>query len=169
MEILQAWAGHCQNSSSDKVWAACLTTDHQVIAVNGKRGGTLRTTTNQFDDAAKAQAYYESKVAEKSQKNGYKPVPFDDPYTSIPSFGTPSLLTATATPDNPTYQTSHVTPITFAELTQALLRPRFGITEKINGERTLIASDGKTLTAYNRRGTPISSVPDAARSLLQLD
>jgi len=169
MIILEQWAGHCLNTKSDKVWAACLTVDHQVISVNGRRGSALRTTSNQFADAAEAKTYYDAKVAEKSQRNGYAPVKFDDPDIGIPSFGIPSQTTTTINPIAPTYMVSHITPSTLEEVTQAMSRPGYaGITEKINGERTLLAYDGTTLTAYNRRGKPISTIPETARVLEKL-
>ena len=62
MIIVEQWVGHCFNTKSDKVWAACLTADNQVISVNGRRGTALRTTSNQFPDAAQAKTYWSDQL-----------------------------------------------------------------------------------------------------------
>jgi hypothetical protein len=43
---------------------------------------------------------------------------------------------------------------------------RYGVTEKANGERCLLASEGDRLLAFNRNGDPATTVPAAAQALL---
>jgi len=156
MLIETQWAGHCQDGTSDKVWAACLTADHQVIAVHGRRGSALRQTINQFPDGTSAKKHYDAKVAEKSQR--YTATAFDT--IGIPSFGEAQRLSTPASPQTAVYQVTHILPLSKDELLSALSDARYGLTEKINGERTIIAFDGHTLRAYNRRG--LESSPPAA-------
>src|SRR5260370_11545419 len=111
------------------------------------------------------------KKAEK-QREGYTAVPFDDPYYGVKSFGTtasPAPAPASAPAIKPTvYRCSHLTPISEGDLKRYLAAPAYAISEKVNGERCLVAFDGTTLRSFNRKGQESSPVPPAALALRQL-
>src|SRR5690242_14452306 len=161
--ILEQWAGHFQATGSDKVWGAAYTDDGQVMSVWGRRGSALQRGTKPFADQQAASRAFSAKVRKKQQE-GYRPVPFDDARYGVPTFG-PSAPGGTTTPlvldeggsvlqDAPVYQVSYVTPLDREQVYACTQQGgAYGVTEKINGERCVVAFDGQeTLTAYNRKG-----------------
>lgn len=173
---IQAWAGWFhQGSASDKVWAGAVR-GATFRSAWGRRGSALSRGEKAFDSPAKALKQFTAKVNEKASE-GYAPVGFDEPPTGIPFLfdeqasadtpGNPPPVLA-STPKTSHYITAHVLPLTADELEAALYDPRQGLSEKINGERTLIACDCHTLTAYNRKGQQISLVPTGAQPLLRI-
>lgn len=175
MTIIEQWAGHFQAGSSDKVWAATYTQDGQFLSVWGRRGSALQRSQKQFGTSAAAAKEFTAKVKKKISE-GYRSVPFDDGRYGIPTFGIPAGLTCSPelaareqTQSQPVYLASHVTPLTLEQLQECLRSPAYGATEKINGERCLIAFDGRdVLTAYNRKEIATAHAPYAAQALARL-
>jgi ATP-dependent DNA ligase len=63
---------------------------------------------------------------------------------------------------------SRVTATALDALDSAIDDPAVGLTEKVNGERCALKSDGETLTAYNRLGKALPGLPRSAGTLLRL-
>ena len=177
----EQWAGHYAQGGSDKVWGAGWE-DTTVKIVWGKRGAALQHGDKSFPDAAAAEKHYRKKVAEKVAE-GYVGVAFDHPNYGIPSFfptanrsaaepdfNSMSAVATTATVTKTSeYVTSHVLPLDWAEVEVALVSPLYGLTEKVNGERCIVTCDAHgQLTAYNRKGVKVSTVPEAAQDLAKL-
>jgi hypothetical protein len=72
------------------------------------------------------------------------------------------------TPSPLGYEACTVRGVEEPRLQQLLGDPDCGITEKVNGERCLLRSDGQVLVAYNRKGQQMSAPPAGALHLLRL-
>jgi predicted DNA-binding WGR domain protein len=177
MTILNQWAGHFQAGGSDKVWAAASTDDGQLLSVWGRRGSTLQSGTKTLANQEAASKAFNAKVKKKCAE-GYQSVPFDDPRYGIPAFGAGGLEVGMSNPHlkafeqdrvRPVYLTSHVTPLSWAQLQECFQHEAYGVTEKINGVRCLVAFDGhETMITYNRRGMPLTSASSATQALKRL-
>jgi len=188
-KIIEQWAGHYLGGGSDKVWSAAYTTDGQFLSTWGRRGAALQRGERPLADEAAAKKLFEKKRNEKMSE-GYQAVPFDNLTYGIPSFD-PALVVTTADANanvnaaangdtapatvapsvaRPVYATSHVMPLELVELEAALADPGYGISEKVNGERCVVACGGgdQPVRAYNRRGIEVSSAPHAALALAGL-
>jgi len=170
-EVVAQFAGHFGQGGSDKVWGAAYDSSGLLVTVWGRRGAALQRGEKQFATAAEAAKQYQKKVQEKLGE-GYSPIPFDDASYGVPAFGsavgelpTPFVAKAASTP---AYVVSHVLPLDQAALQAAAANPRFGLQEKVNGERCVVAFDGTSLVAYNRKGVPATTVPAAAHALTAL-
>jgi hypothetical protein len=82
--------------------------------------------------------------------------------------GEPSASQGGQMPSSLGYVACNVRAIDERRLRHMLADPGFGITEKVNGERCLIRSDGQELVAYNRKGQQMSAPPVGAFHLLRL-
>lgn len=173
-EFIEQWAGHCQEGSSNKVYGIGLFRDGDrgiVRACWGPFGASLNPGewTDSFD---KAKKLYDSKKKDKEGK-GYAAATFAavgiTPFGAIDStVVAPPTSTAPAKEASFPYVAAHVMPLSEAQLAEAIASPAQGVSEKVNGERTFIYSDGQTLTAFNRRGQVVSTVPEAAQCLSAL-
>ena len=169
-EVVAQFAGHFGQGGSDKVWGAAYDKTGLLVTVWGRRGAALQRGEKQFATEAEAAKQYQKKLGEKVSE-GYVAVPFDDAQYGIPAFGRNAVL---ATPvvakaaSLPAYTVSHVLPLDQPALQAAAADPRYGVQEKVNGERTVVAYDGTQLTVYNRRGVMQSTVPAAALALTSL-
>jgi len=172
-DTITNWAGWYNQGGSDKVWGGAVqgTTFRSVW---GKRGGSLARGEKVLATAAAARSLYDKKVAEKASE-GYHPVPFDDAGTGIPFLfdaqGGPAgsvTVTRTAVPRQTILASGHVLPMDAADLDAAIESAAHALSEKVNGERCLVAYDGSALTAYNRKGQLVALPPAAAKNLMAL-
>jgi len=172
-ETEQHWAGWRHGAGSDKVWGGAVR-GTVFRSTWGRRGSSLQTGTKVCATVAEALKLYTRKVAEKAAE-GYVPVAFDHPDTGVPVLfpehgdeeGVPTR-TATAAPKEVAYVCEHVLPLDLCDLPHALEDPAYGVCEKMNGERCLVAFDGQVLRAYNRKGQATPLVPPGARALTAL-
>ncbi|HLY25691.1 MAG TPA: WGR domain-containing protein [Aggregatilineales bacterium] len=170
-KIVEQWAAAYQGGTSDKVWAGAYTDDGIFLSTWGRRGSNLQQGVKPLGSVAAASKEYQKKVGEKKSE-GYTQVGFNDSYYQVRSFD-PTLVAAApkpaATPaPAPLYLTSHVTACDERALKQYLEMPSYGLSEKVNGERTVLSYDGKTLKAFNRKGQPCATVPSGAQPLVYL-
>jgi len=193
-KIIEQWAGHYLGGGSDKLWAGAYTQDGQFLSKWGRRGAALQKGEKPVADQAAAKKVFEKKRNEKISE-GYQAVPFDNSTYGISSFD-PALAGVTAAAPStvggsnadgtdPTtaanlttmpaattscYATSHVMPLELAELEAALAEAACGVSEKVNGERCVVACEGlgQPVRAYNRRGSEVSNAPHAALALAKL-
>ena len=172
-DAIAAWAGWYNQGGSDKVWGGAVQ-GATFRSVWGKRGGSLARGEKVLATAAAARALYDKKVSEKASE-GYHPVPFDDAGTGIPFLfdaqgGSTSIVTVTRTavPRQTVFASGHVLPMDAAELDAAIESVAHALSEKVNGERCLVAYDGSALTAYNRKGQLVALPPAAAQHLIAL-
>jgi len=173
---VECWAGHYGQGGSDKVWGGAVT-GCAFISVWGRRGGALQRGEKTLKTAEDALKLFRKKAQEKASE-GYKEITFGDSIYGVPVLveagqgsGAGAMTTASPTPALPkpsVYATGHVLPMDDAELDASLLSPRHGVSEKINGERCVIAYDGAALAAYNRKGQRVSTVPVSAQPLARL-
>lgn len=195
-KVVRCWAGRCTQGGSDKVWAAALVlalasdsplddsddaVNWHLLAVYGKTGGNLQGgTLPSAKKRAGAEADFTAKVKEKSGAHHYEPVEFA-PF--VPSFKVPLVFAigeGDATLPAPVavpaerddvasrYVVSAVSPVSEARLRALLEDGRYAMSEKVNGERCWVVSDGKSLLAYNRQGVRMSAPPEGALALLAL-
>lgn len=176
MAVVEQWAGKFRNGASDKVWGGAFTDDGRFLSTWGRRGASLSVGDKPCASQAAAGAEFAKKVRQK-QSEGYVAVAFDDPEYGIPSFGPPVLGGASASVTASVvglvrkirYQTAHVMPLSAGALEAAVSSPLYGVSEKVNGERCVIAvSSTGQIEAYNRRGQLSSTVPEGARGLDEL-
>ncbi len=173
IDSIEQWAGHFAQGGSDKVWGGAVQ-GATFISTWGKRGSALQRGEKVCKSNDEALKLFRKKAQEKASE-GYKTVAFGDPAYGIPVLigpaagGSVSVTVTTTVPPKPTvYATGHVLPMEEAELEACLASPLYGVSEKINGERCVVAFDGATLTAYNRKGQQVSTVPDSTRALAAL-
>lgn len=172
-ETGQSWAGWRRGNGSDKVWGGAVR-GVEFRSTWGRRGSNLQTGTKVCATVAQALTLYTKKVTEKAAE-GYVPVAFDHPDTGIPFLfpehgdnAGPTTLTVTSAPKETFYICEHILPLDVADLDHVLESADYGVSEKVNGERCLVASDGQTLRAYNRKGQAVALVPSGARPLAAL-
>jgi len=173
---VECWAGHYAQGGSDKVWGGAVT-GRTFISTWGRRGGALQRGEKTLKTAEDALKLFRKKAQEKASE-GYKEIAFGDPIYGVPVLvevgqgsdagGATVASPSPALPKPSVYATGHVLPMDEAELDACLLSPRHGVSEKINGERCIVAYDGATLTAYNRKGQQVSTVPVSAQPLARL-
>ncbi len=173
------WAGHYARGGSDKVWGGAVR-GCTFVSTWGRRGGALQRGEKVLKTAEAALALFQKKAQEKASE-GYQDIAFGDPVYGVPvlietagdgatagtSVMAPAIVT-TITPKPSVYATGHVLPLEEAELAHCLDSPHYGVSEKVNGERCVVAFDGVTLTAYNRKGQPVSTAPVSAHALVAL-
>lgn len=170
--VVECWAGHYAQGGSDKVWGGAVR-GRTFVSMWGRRGAALQRGEKTLKTAEDALKLFRKKAQEKAAE-GYKEIAFDDPAYGVPAlFGATGGAMATvalspAAPKPSVYVTGHVLPMDEAELEACLASPRHGVSEKINGERCVVACDGATLAAYNRKGQLVSTVPEGARALAAL-
>ncbi len=173
---VECWAGHYAQGGSDKVWGGAAR-GCTFVSTWGRRGGALQRGEKTLKTAEAALALFRKKAREKAAE-GYKSIAFGDPVYGVPVLvgpdpaavaGDATVATPmTVAPKPSVYATGRVLPMDEAELDACLASPNHGVSEKINGERCVVAFDGAALTAYNRKGQPVSTVPIAAQSLAAL-
>ena len=172
-DTIAGWGGWYNQGGSDKVWGGAVqgTTFRSVW---GKRGSSLTRGEKVLATSLAARTLYDKKVAEKASE-GYCPVPFDDAGTGIPFLfdtqGGPAgsvTVTRTAAPRQTVFASGHVLPMDAADLDAAIESVAHALSEKVNGERCLVAYNGAILTAYNRKGQRVTLPPAAARNLVAL-
>jgi len=173
IDSIEQWAGHFAQGGSDKVWGGAVR-GATFISTWGKRGSALQRGEKVCKSNEEALKMFRKKAQEKASE-GYKNVAFGDPAYGVPVLigpaagGSVTVTVTTTVPPKPTvYATGHVLPMEEAELEACLVSPLYGVSEKINGERCVVAFDGATLTAYNRKGQQVSTVPDSTRALAAL-
>lgn len=190
------FAGYC-STGGNKDWAACLaveldecetdissiedTTEVVYLSIHGPHGGNLVVDKPKKLAMKQARSHFTTKCREKEGK-AYDRMPFA---SYLPAFGRPLGLALTGSEEAPAespgtsvtiasevvalpYKASTVKAITWEKLQELMTNPDYGITEKVNGERCLLTFDGKTLTAYNRRGLPLNIPPEGAEHLCKL-
>jgi ATP-dependent DNA ligase len=170
--VVEQWAGHYQGGGSDKVWAGCYTEDGIFRSTWGRRGSSLAVGEKNLGSSEAAAKQFNKKMKEKVTE-GYQSVAFDDPNIGVSSFGPAGAGNATNLPSivdlitkTVEYQAGHVMPLSMDELDEALGSDNHGVSEKVNGERCIIAYDGKDeLNAYNRKGIKVSTIPEGAKNL----
>ena len=182
--VTNLMALHYLGGGSDKIWAAAVIEEADGGAVMlscwGRRGAYLQTGMKPMPNATAAQKLFNSKKNEKLAE-GY--VEIDHTLYGI---GTtlhslhPSMSQATSsiavfkgseatTPTHaPRIIVSHITALRDADLAACLSSASYGVTEKVNGTRCVLAFDGTTLRAYNRRGVEQPTVPEATKPLARL-
>ena len=172
-DAIAGWAGWYNQAGSDKVWGAAVQ-GAVFRTVWGKRGGSLARGEKVLADGAAARKLYEKKVGEKAAE-GYRPVPFNDTETGVPFLfeaqggaAGAATITRTAEPRQTVFASGHVLPMDAAELHTAIESAAHAISEKVNGERCLVAYDGSELTAYNRKGQRVALAPAAAAGITAL-
>lgn len=76
------------------------------------------------------------------------------------------LATTPTSYEAPVHVASHVLPVSLAEAEALLEAGEWGVSEKVNGERCLVemTAEGE-MKAYNRKGQPVSTLPEGARVL----
>ncbi len=155
------------------------------LSLHGPHGGNLIVDPPKKFTLEQARTHFKKKCREKDGK-AYAHVSFA-PFLS--AFGRPFGLTlvlpsqerpSTEGSEGPTsaalasttptlrYQACIVKAITSEHLSQLVRDPRYGLTEKVNGERCLLVFDGKQLAAFNRKGQRMSAPPDGALHLCRL-
>lgn len=193
-KVVQFWAGRCTQGGSDKVWAAVLVqavssdardndeaANWHMLAVYGKTGTNLQGgILSPAKKRARAEADFNTKMKEKSESHHYEPVAFAPFVTSfkvslLMPTGDSTMVSSSerSVPEERDeitsyYQTSSVSPISEKRLMSLFEDNRYAMSEKANGERCWIVSDGKMLLAYNRRGIRMSAPPEGALALLAL-
>ncbi|MBF6611610.1 MAG: WGR domain-containing protein [Chloroflexi bacterium] len=175
---------HYQAGGSDKVWAAAVVEEEDASALMvscwGRRGASLQIGVKATVNLAAAQKLFNSKKKEKLAE-GYEEIDctlygISTTLSSLhpavsgaaSSMGASTGPEATTPRETPRIVVSHVTVLRDAELTTCLNAAEYGVTEKVNGTRCVVSFDGVNLRAYNRRGVEQPTVPDAARSLVEL-
>jgi hypothetical protein len=160
------------------------TTKVVYLSVHGPHGGNLIADSPKELTMKQALPHFTKKCREKDGK-AYAHVPFA-PY--LPAFGRPfglalvlpSLETPSVEESGPAssvaiipapalrYQACVVKAITNEQLHQFVHDSRYGVTEKVNGERCLLVFDSERLLAFNRKGQPMSAPPAGALHLRRL-
>jgi hypothetical protein len=173
-----------QDEQDDSVSALDDASEVVYLGLHGPHGGNLIVDPPKKFTLGQARAHFTKKCREKDGK-AYVHVPFA-PFLS--AFGRPFGLTlvlpsgerpSTEGSEVPTSAAASTTPIlrhqactvkaiTSEHLSQLVRDPRYGLTEKINGERCLLVFDGKQLAAFNRKGQRMSAPPDGALHLCRL-
>jgi len=189
-QVMEDFAGHCQEYTSDKVWAACYTDAGEFIVVYGRRPMPNQGGCTQMGSVGAARSKFHKMVKEKLGK-GYQEVPWDDRHYGLRSFvsSTPStaptpatvatsraaattslqaLMTRQAEKQRAAFEAIRVVVADSSDLERWARDPNRGISEKVNGMRCILESDGGTLTAYNRRAMPMPSLPSCAAALGKL-
>jgi len=173
MPTIVAWAGHYAHAGSDKVWAGAV--EGLVFrSAWGKRGGTLQRGEKAFTTHDLAVAAFSKKQTEKASE-GYQEVAFGDPTFGIPVLfdgqQTGEVTSHTFVPQGERaveHAPAHVTKADESLITQALAHPRWGVSEKLDGERCVCVSTDGTIVAFNSKGQRVSAPPVAAQRLLTL-
>jgi len=167
------WAGSFQGGGSDKVWAIAQI-GSTVYIKWGKRGLGLQSGEKPCADEQTATKLYTSKVTEK-QREGYQPVQFGDPVYGIEEwFADYAQGEATVPPPLPLVRAVNnrflATRLKTTMLDDIIQRVQggWGLTEKVNGNRCILHSDGETLASYNRIGQRQSGIPKGATELVRL-
>jgi len=161
-----------------------------VLVVYGKPGALRGGDPGPLSTRAVAEKEYDKKVKEKAGAHHYTPLPGFDfapfaRYFKVPlrleGADRPSEVPEGAnygqagaeTPGMPRaadarYAGCSVTDISLERFWQCAESSRYGTEEKADGERCPIASEQQTLTAYNRSGVALYTLPEAAEALLRL-
>ena len=152
-----------------------------VLYANGKPGALRGGDPTPPTTRAAAEKIYKKKRDEKAGPHHYTPLPglpfapyaryFPVPL-ALPDqdagSASPEEVLPPPTEQTPRYEASEAVLITREAFEQCIASPRYGATEKVDGERCLVASESERLSAYNRNGIQIRVVPDAASALGQL-
>ena len=175
---------HYAAGGSDKVWAgAVLETAGTPLVVTcwGRRGLRLTEKTERMPSRAAAEAFLAKKATEKRAK-GYADVDHREPRYGLletlqrllpplagvaPTVGSPEDAVAQVKTELGLV-VSRVTAAALDDLEAAIADPTIGLTEKVNGERCALKSDGEALTAFNRLGKALPGLPRGASVLLRL-
>jgi predicted DNA-binding WGR domain protein len=173
MSTIVAWAGHYAHAGSDKVWAGAV--EGPIFRSTwGKRGSALQGGEKAFGTPDLAVAAFTKKQTEKASE-GYQEVAFGDPTFGIPVlFDGQQVGEATNHAFVPQgeraveHAPAHVTKADESLLTQALAHPRWGVSEKLDGERCVCVIKDGTVVAFNSKGQRVSAPPVAAQRLLDL-
>jgi predicted DNA-binding WGR domain protein len=175
---------HYAAGGSDKVWAGGVLEEAgsaRVVTCWGRRGLRLSEKHDAMPSRAAAEAFLAKKTTEKRAK-GYTDVDYREPrYGLLETLQRllPPLSGVTPTAGNAEDAVaqvrtelgavvSRVTAAALDALEAAIDDPAVGLTEKVNGERCALKSDGETLTAYNRLGKALPGLPRGASVLLRL-
>ena len=152
-----------------------------VLYANGKPGALRGGDPTPPATRTAAEKIYKKKRDEKAGPHHYTPLPglpfapyaryFPVPL-ALPDqdagSASPEEVLPPPTEQTPRYEASEAVLITREAFEQCIASPRYGATEKVDGERCLVASESERLSAYNRNGIQIRVVPDAASALGQL-
>ena len=185
--IEQQIALHYLGGGSDKIWAGAVKSNGEFESVWGRRGAALQRGNKPTGSVPAARKIMDKKVAEKLSE-GYCQISFDDPQYGVPSFGEQkpdqqeaageggggevslNLAIGGSRPVKITvYATAHLTPVAWQEVEAVVSAEGMGLSEKVNGERTLVAyaPGSSSVKAYNRKGQE-TTVPASALALAGL-
>lgn len=160
-----------------------------VLFVYGKPGALRGGDPGSLLTKGAAEKEYDKKVKEKAVAHHYTPLPGLDFAPFARYFKVPLVLQDAAHPattegntsavaagmsaaDTPAadarYAGCSVTDISLERFWQCADSSQYGTEEKVDGERCPLANAQQVLTAYNRNGVALSSVPDAAKALSRL-
>ena len=171
-------------AGTQKVWAAAVVADddsgdYKYIAVNGSYGHVPPRAPVSHSTAASAMEQFDRKVNEK--KRDYTPCRLHDPATglfaglvaSLPSLagllppGDDDFVPSAATEPR-SIALSHLSAIPPADAERYFINDAWILTEKVNGERCAVETNGDQVRAFNRRGRPLDAAPASALALTRI-